>query len=168
MPTLTPLPSGTGTNTATQAIKVVTPNGDTAMNDTADSVRCTLYDTSGTAVSLGDTSVLPKGGSGQTLKYFSSALSPATGGTSNLIYTVTAGKVFYCTYIFITDNAALDAEMQVLDDTTVVFQYQTSPGSTHAGSPMFISHVPISFATTVRVKVSANANLRINIVGWEQ
>lgn len=162
MPTLTPLPSGTGTNTALQPVKVQTPNGDSAMNDTADSVRVTVYDTTGAAAAFGDTSILPKGSSSQTIFSYTGLYNAA----SNTIHTVTGGKTFYLSQILVSVDLVGTGDFYVKDNATSKIQMKY--GSALAGEHFnIVFPAPIAFSTSV-IFTFNSLNAYMTFIGWEQ
>jgi len=141
---IVPVNPGAGSSNAVPQTKIITPNGDSVTNDTADSLKVTIYDATGSAVQFGDTAVIPTGGSSQTIKQggqFTTGAMPDV----NDVYTVTANKDLYLTDLMIQQNGAA-GKVGLYDDDTEIFSFYTS-GVTH-----FKFSTPIKITTILTLK----------------
>lgn len=94
------------------------------------------------------------------------AIITSAGADNTTIYTVTAGKTFYCTGISLNNEAGATQTMSIKDDTVVVFSHRLET----LKSAIAASTTPIFVAAASSVIALGNPSTAgtASIWGWEE
>jgi len=164
MVTYAPIPSGAGSNTATQTVKLVDAGGTSITDSTAHAAKVLQVDASGNPTSAGDTTAFVDGGTGQTPLTKGGAYYAGAG--DNTVYSITASKNFYCSAILINSNNGTGEDCSIKDGSTTLFRFQM-PATVGANLIISFGSVPCVFDTSLIFNTPNGRSYGVTFVGFE-